>query len=167
MISEKNKIENECIYNEDKSHRYLLSRVWDKEKPIAMFFTKNSGQADGVYIELTNNIITNNLYRLGYGGYYAVNLYSAVDNASDNLFDKDTDNIIKKYAKISSEIIIAWGSLTTNKLKERELAVIDILNKSGKKLLTVCDASGHKNVHPLTPSVRQSFLLADWSNDLS
>ena len=165
MISEKNKIENECIYNEDKSHRYLLSRLWDKEKPTVMFFTKNSGQADGIYIELTNNIITNNLYRLGYGGYYAVNLYSAVDRSCKDMYDKETDSIIKKYIKLSSEIIIAWGSLTTNMLKERETAVIDILNKSGKRLLTVCDSNGHKNVHPLTPSVRQGFLLADWNDD--
>ena len=82
MITEKNSIHNECIYSDDKSHRYLMSRIWDKEKPIAIFITKSSGTANGIQIELTNNIITNNLYKLGYGGYHAVNLCSAIDKST-------------------------------------------------------------------------------------
>ena len=93
MITEKNSIHNECIYSDDKSHRYLMSRIWDKEKPIALFITKSSGTANGIQIELTNNIITNNLYKLGYGGYHAVNLCSAIDKSTVPQFDKSTDDI--------------------------------------------------------------------------
>lgn len=158
-MNEKSTITNECIFSDDKSHRYLMTRVWNKEKPIAMFVTKSSGTADGIYLELTNNIITNNLYKLGYGGYHAVNLCSAIDHSDKVQFDKTTDDIIKKYAKQSSEIIIAWGTLTTKSMKAREVDVIALLHSTKKKLLTVCDSNGHSNVHPLTPSVRQEFLL--------
>lgn len=161
MINEKNSIQNECIYSDDKSHRYLLSRIWNKDKPMALFVTKNAGQANGIYIELTNNIITNNLYKLGYGGYYAVNLYSAI-NQRDKMFDKTTDDIIKKYSKLANDVIIAWGTLTTKSLQKRESDVLDILIKNSKKLLTVCDNAGHMNVHPLTPSVRQGFMLTEY-----
>lgn len=161
MINEKNSIQNECIYSDDKNHRYLLSRIWNKDKPIALFITKNAGMANGIYIELTNNIITNNLYKLGYGGYYAVNLYSAI-NQRDKMFDKTTDDIIKKYSKLANDVIIAWGTLTTKSLQRRESDVLDILIKNSKKLLTVCDNTGHMNVHPLTPSVRQGFILTEY-----
>lgn len=161
MINEKNSIQNECIYSDDKNHRYLLSRIWNKDKPIALFITKNAGMANGIYIELTNNIITNNLYKLGYGGYYAVNLYSAI-NQRDKMFDKTTDDIIKKYSKLANDVIIAWGTLTTKSLQRRESDVLDILIKNSKKLLTVCDNTGHMNVHPLTPSVRQGFMLTEY-----
>lgn len=161
MINEKNSIQNECIYSDDKNHRYLLSRIWNKDKPIALFITKNAGMANGIYIELTNNIITNNLYKLGYGRYYAVNLYSAI-NQRDKMFDKTTDDIIKKYSKLANDVIIAWGTLTTKSLQRRESDVLDILIKNSKKLLTVCDNTGHMNVHPLTPSVRQGFILTEY-----
>lgn len=162
MINKSNKIENEVIYSDDKSHRYLLSRIWDKEKSIPMFVTKSAGESDGIYLDLTTNIISSNLYKLGYGGFYAVNLISAIDKNSNDLYDKDTDLIIKKYSKACSEIIIAWGTLTTKAMLNREKSVLSILEKCNKKLLSVADNQGHINVHPLTPAVRKNFLLADF-----
>lgn len=164
MITENNKIENEIIYSDDKSHRYLLSRTWDKSKKIPLFITKSAGQADGIYLDLTTNIISSNLYKLGYGGFFAVNLVSAIDSNNKILYDKDTDSIIKKYAKLSSEIIIAWGTLTTKLMQAREKDIMSIIKKCGKNVLCVADNQGHMNVHPLTPSVRKNFQLADFEN---
>ena len=78
MREESNQIENFGIYSDDDTHRYLLARIWDKKKPIPLFVSKRSGQADGICLELTNSLITNNLYTLGYGGYYSVNLCSGI-----------------------------------------------------------------------------------------
>ncbi|MFT3952034.1 MAG: DUF1643 domain-containing protein [Oscillospiraceae bacterium] len=166
MITEKNSITNEVVYSDDKAHRYLLSRIWDSEKSIPMIITKNSGKADGVFIDLTTNIMSNNLYKLGYGGFYAVNLCSAIDNAGSSSFDKTTDDIIKKYAKLCTEIIIAYGYLTTKPMQARERDVLDILKKSGKKLLAVCDNNGQINIHPLTPSVRRKFILVEFDANI-
>ncbi|MBR1862632.1 MAG: DUF1643 domain-containing protein [Ruminococcus sp.] len=141
----------------------MLSRIWDKEKPIALFITKSSGTANGIQIELTNNIITNNLYKLGYGGYHAVNLCSAINKSTVPQFDKTTDDVIKKYAKLSRDIIIAWGTLTTKTMKSRENEVLGLLIDTKKQLLTVCDDKGHSNVHPLTPSVRSQFILSPFA----
>lgn len=164
MITEKSNIQNECIYSNDKTHRYLLSRIWDKDKPIALFVTKNAGNANGICIELTNNIITNNLYNLGYGGYYAVNLYSSI-YPSDTMFDKTTDDIIKKYSKLADDVIISWGTITTKALQKRENDVLNILSNNSKNLLTVSDSNGHINIHPLTPSVRKGFYLTKYSQE--
>ena len=148
MITENSKIENTVIFSDDNTHRYLLSRIWNTSKEVPLFITKTAGQANGVLLDLTTNIISSNLYKLGYGGFYAVNL--------------DTDVIIKKYLKSVNEVIIAWGTLTNKTLKKREENVLDIFHKSSKKLLCVTDNLGHMNVHPLTPSVRKDFYIAEF-----
>lgn len=62
MIEERNEIRNFCLYSEDRNHRYLLARIWDEKKSIPLFISKCSGEADGIQLELTNTLITNNLY---------------------------------------------------------------------------------------------------------
>lgn len=161
MIEEKNEIRNLSLYSEDKKHRYLLSRVWDEKKPIPLFVSKCSGEADGIHLELTNTLITNNLYALGYGGYYAVNLCSGIHGKTRELKDKETDRIILEYAKKSSEVIISWGTLNTLVLKEREEEVLKLLKGAKKKVLAVSDRIGRTNLHILTPCVRSGFFLSE------
>lgn len=48
MREERNQIENYAIYSDDDKHRYLLARIWDSKKPIPLFVSKVSGQADGI-----------------------------------------------------------------------------------------------------------------------
>lgn len=157
----RNEIVNFGIYSDGNTHRYLLARIWDKDKPIPLFISKMSGQADGIYLELTNSLITNNLYKLGYGGYYAVNLCSGIYGKTEELADKETDKIIEEYLKKSSEVIISWGSLTRNDLKEREKEVFKLLKTAKKRVLAVADRKGRINVHVLTPSVRNGFEIAE------
>ncbi len=161
MREESNQIENFAIYSDDDKHRYLLARIWDKKKPIPLFISKRSGKADGIYLELTNSLITNNLYTLGYGGYYAVNLCSGIFGKTENLFDDETDKIISDYAKKASEIIISWGNITRNDIKEREKKVLKLLKISKKRVLAVSDGNGKENIHILTPSVRNGFSLSE------
>jgi hypothetical protein len=161
MREESNQIENFGIYSDDETQRYLLARIWDRKKPIPLFVSKRSGQADGIYLELTNSLITNNLYTLGYGGYYAVNLCSGIFGKTENLADEETDKIIAEYAKKASEVIISWGNLTRNDLKEREVKVLKVLKIAKKKVLAVADGNGKENVHILTPSVRNGFSLVE------
>lgn len=163
MIEERNEIHNFSLYSDDKKHRYLLSRIWDEKKPIPLFVSKCSGEADGIYLELTNTLITNNLYSLGYGGYYAVNLCSGIHGKTRDMKDKETDKIILEYAKKSSEIIISWGTLNTLVLKERETEVLKLLKSAKKKVLAVSDRSGRTNLHILTPCVRSGFFLSEYN----
>ena len=162
MITENSKIENGAVYSDDKKHRYVLSRIWNSSKEVPLFITKTAGKADGILLDLTTNIISSNLYKLGYGGFYAVNLYSATESNMKDMYDKDTDVVIKKYLKSVNEVIIAWGTLTNKKMKSREECILQILKKSNKKLLCVTDNLGHMNVHPLTPSVRKNFYIAEF-----
>lgn len=161
MREETNEIRNYAIYSDDEKHRYVLCRIWDDKKPIPLFVSKMSGIADGIYLELTNSLITNNLYTLGYGGYYTVNLCSGIHGKTEKLADEETDKYIAEYAKKASEIIISWGNLTRNDLKEREKKVLKLLKASKKKVLAVTDTNGKENVHILTPNVRNGFSLVE------
>ena len=167
MIEERNEIRNFCLYSEDGNHRYLLARIWDEKKSIPLFISKCSGEADGLSLELTNTLITNNLYALGYGGYYAVNLCSGIHGRTKEIKDKETDRIISEYAEKASEIIISWGKLTTNILKERESEVFKLLKSSKKKILSVSDSNGRTNLHILTPCVRNGFFLIEYNIKVS
>ena len=161
MREEKNIIENYAIYSDNEQHRYVLERIWDRNKPIPLFVSKRSGTANGIYLELTNSLITNNLYQLGYGGYYAVNLCSGIHGETNELADSETDKYIAEYAKKATEIIISWGTLTRNDLREREKEVLKLLKGTKKKVLAVADGNGKENVHILTPSVRNGFDLTE------
>lgn len=57
MITENSKIENTVIFSDDNTHRYLLSRIWNTSKEVPLFITKTAGQANGVLLDLTTNII--------------------------------------------------------------------------------------------------------------
>ena len=160
MLEERNGIQNLTLFNDSKTHRYLLSRIWDEKKPIPLFVSKCSGEADGIFLEVTNMLISNNLYRLGYGGYYAVNLCSGIYGRTEELCDSQTDQIIREYAKQADSVILSWGSLTKKDLKEREKAVYVILKASKKKVFAVTDEK-KTNVHILTPSVRNGFTLTE------
>lgn len=162
MITEQSTITNEILFDDKKEHRYLLLRQWDNKKPVALFVTKNAGEANGIFLDLTTFIITNNLYQLGYGGFYAVNLCSSINNESKELWKKETDEIIKKYATKANVIIIAWGSLNgaSDSMKKREEDVLKLLQSTKKQLLTTVNPqTGQMNVHPLLPAIRSHFEL--------
>lgn len=161
MITEKATIENQTEWNEDKTHRYSLSRIWDKSKPIPLVISKCAGSDDGISSTLTLQLITNYTYSLGYGGFILCNLFSSLDNSTT--FDKTTDEVILKYVKAADikDVIICWGSLKTAKegIRARPTIILDTLSKLKSKNL-LCFTDG-KNIqlHPLTPSVRANCEL--------
>ena len=90
-----------------------------------------------------------------------MNLCSGIFGKTETLADEETDKIIAEYAKKASEVIISWGNLTRNDLKEREVKVLKVLKTAKKRVLAVSDGNGKENVHILTPSVRNSFSLVE------
>lgn len=113
----------EVIESEDQSHRYVLQKVWNKKKPLATIITLYPGGANLVMSDTTQMLITNQLYKEGFGGFYSVNIFSEVGLSSKSRKNmKETSNlenneIIFECAKKSKQIIFAWGSLPrTNSL---------------------------------------------------
>lgn len=168
MITEKDTIKCESIFNDEHTHRYLWKRVWDKDKPMVAVVMLNPCHADNIITDTTTSLVVNNVARLeGYGGVEIVNLFSMLttklnfrNNSNDDLNDPDNDTYIKKAAEECKAVILAWGkSVDSNmSISERAVEVVNLLMPYKDKLYIISDGE-RKGVHPLTPSVRGEWLL--------
>ena len=116
MITEKDTIKCEAVFNDDKTHRLLWKRVWNKEKPMACIIMLNPCLSDNIVTDTTTSLVVNNVARLEeFGGVSIVNLFSLLTPklqmrwARDiDINDLDNDNYIKKAADEASVVILAW-----------------------------------------------------------
>lgn len=168
MKIEKDVIKCESIYSDDREHRFVWKRVWNKDKPLACVIMLNPCFADTCIIDTSTGLVVNNIIRLEkYGGVEILNLYSKLTrklnfkwNSDEELNLPDNDTFIKKAAEECEVVILAWGKSVANnpRSEERALAVINLLKDYKKKLFYISD--GKKDgIHPLTPSLRNGWIL--------
>lgn len=160
-------IKCKSIFSDNSQHRYQMSKIWDKNLPQANIITIAPSECHGVESDLTTNIITNNLHMLGFGGYTMTNLISKIGvdvkkikNTKD-LWNNDTDKNILSCAKAADKIIIAYGSFahTRKQFAYREKQVLELLKPFQDKVCQITDGGDRQFLHPLTPCVRNSFIL--------
>ena len=162
MKLNKTKVIVETAFSEDDRKRYFLKKVWDTDKPIPIVVSKSAGADDGVFETLTQTLLTNNLYQLGYGGFCLCNLFAGIGSRET---DADNLKVIQQLCKTADykEIICCWGNLenAAEDVQKEAGSVIGILTASKKALLAVSDGE-HRNCHPLSPSVRKYFELVPY-----
>lgn len=155
------------IYNDDKTHRYLLRKEWDSNKPSAEIIMLYPSSADTVTVDHTTMFVLHNLERLDYGSVNIVNLFSSI-NGKRSTSDIDDENLmyIEQYAEKSDIIIFATGTggdgNKTVLCMQKD--VLDMLAPYKEKLFCIADATGRKFYHPLCPTVRK-WNLAEFSYD--
>ena len=163
MLLEKETIKCEVAYSDDRKHRYMLKRVWNKEKPIACVITIQPSMANNLSMDMTTFLTINGVANLeDYGGIIIVNLFSIITSklhmrwARDiDINDPENDNYIKKAAEESSVIILAYGKGVLNNVRitNRIDHVLKLLSKHQDKFRVISD--GEKTgLHPLSPSTR-------------
>ena len=75
MITERDTIKCEAIFNDERTHRFLWKRIWNKDKPIATIIMLNPCMADNIITDTTTCLVVNNIARLEkYGGVTAAGL---------------------------------------------------------------------------------------------
>ena len=168
MITEKDTIKCEAIFNDEHTHRFLWRRMWDKDKPMATVVMLNPCHADNVITDTTTALVVNNVARLEkYGGVNIVNLYSLLTNklnfrwnSDEDLNEEENDSYIKKAAEESDVVILAWGkgADSNQRITERAVDVINLLNHLEDKLYIISDGL-RKGLHPLTPTIRNGWTL--------
>lgn len=167
MITEKDTIKCEAIFNDDRTHRYLWRRIWDKDKPVITVIMLNPCLSDNIITDTTTSLVVNNVARLGeYGGVEIVNLYSKLTvklrftETDEELNDAENDEYILKSVETSSKAIVAWGkAINTNaRIEERALQVLNMLEVHKEKLYMISDGT-RTGLHPLTPSTRNEWFL--------
>jgi hypothetical protein len=158
--------------SEDAKHRYILYKEWDKAKPTCTIITLYPGAAELVITDTTQMLITNHLYRLGYGAFYSVNLFSKIGiaNRGKKAFvgatNKANDEFILECVEKSNSVIFAWGSLPDKNqvVKHRVEAVLSKLSTYSGECFRLTDNYGEKECHPLSPKLRHSWNLIPITN---
>ena len=167
MITEKDTIKCEAIFSDDRTHRFLWKRVWDKDKPIISVIALNPCHSDNIVTDTTTSLIVNNVAKLSeYGGVEILNLYSKLTSklsfkeSDEDLNNEENDSFILKSVASSSKTILAWGKASANnsRIEERALEVINLLLPHKDKLYMISDGV-RLGLHPLTPSVRGKWIL--------
>ena len=173
MITEKDTIKCEAIFNDERTHRFLWKRVWDKDKPIATVIMSNPNLSDNVITDTSTALVVNNIARLErYGGVNIVNLYSLLTpklhfrwNSDEELNDKDNDTYIRKAAEESEVVILAWGRASENNIRiaARAEHVVAMLADLKDKLMVISDGE-RELIHPLTPSLRSAWSIVPFDS---
>ena len=168
MITEKDTIKCEAIFDDTKTHRLYWKRVWSKDKPIVCVIMLNPCLSDNIVCDTTTSLVCNNVARLeSYGGVIIVNLFSILTNklqmrwARDiDINDVENDNYIKKAADEASIIVLAWGrgAELNVRISNRAEQVLELLSKHQEKFRVISDGK-RKAIHPLTPTCRSVWLL--------
>ena len=168
MLIEKDTIKCESIFNDERTHRYLCKRVWDKTKPLVAVLMLNPCHADNIVNDTTTTYVVNNVASLEkYGGVVIVNLYSKLTvklhfrwNGDEDLNDTENDTYIVKAAEECETVILAWGrgTDTHKRITARVNAVLELLKPYAEKLMVISDGE-RDGLHPLTPSIRSKWQL--------
>ena len=168
MITEKDTIKCEAVFNDDKTHRFLWKRVWNKDKPLACVIMLNPCLSDNIVTDTTTSLVVNNIAKLGeFGGVSIVNLFSLLTPklqmrwARDiDINDYGNDTYIKNAADEASVVILAWGrgAELNVRITNRAKQVTELLSEHKEKLKVISDGK-RQGIHPLTPSCRTQWIL--------
>jgi len=165
MITEKTVLRTEAHFSEDKNHRYLLRKEWEKSKDRACVLMINPSSADGIVIDLTTQLVVNNLSKLDYGSVDILNLYSMVGRLSTKAETEEVkiENLKAIMSSIdkSTKVILAYGAIgKSNKTVQKRIEeILNTLKSYGDKVFFLSDVEGEKLLHPLVPSVRHKWNL--------
>ena len=169
MLIEKDTIKAESHFSEDRQHKFLTKRTWNKDKPSLAVIMLQSGFSDNLVNDTTTGLVVNAVARLeSYGSVQILNLYSKITNhlnfrynSDEDLSPKENDDYILKSASECEKIVLAWGKTenTNMRVAERVLNVIELLTPYKDKLYCISDGKD-SFYHPLFPGVRQGWQLS-------
>lgn len=106
-----------ATFNDDKTRRYQLWRVWDDEKPLSLVIGLNPSTADEVDNDPTIETVIAVHKHNGYGGIIMMNLFSFISTDPKRLPRETTlQETIRNCRAISlvksscASIVFAWGN---------------------------------------------------------
>ncbi|UUX33269.1 DUF1643 domain-containing protein [Fundicoccus culcitae] len=164
------------IEEDDGSHRYVLERIWDPKQPKVTIITLYPSISELVITDLTTMHMTNSIHKLGFGGFFSVNLFSKPrfpefpKNGKHTYnfktaTNKSNDEQILACCKDSNLIILAYGSLPekNKQVKQRLKQLLALLKKEdlSEKVKVLTDSNKLKCYHPLSPKVQKNWVLVD------
>lgn len=156
-----------AIFDEKRTHRYLLTKTWDSEKQTLTIITMYPHYDGILNIDLTTQLIMNKVSEMdAFGSIYFVNLYSNITtpinlkHLEENAYDNHTNIQIMKAVKESDEVILAWGSYAKKPVVEARVnEILEMLKPHKKKVKQLINPETNEIMHPLNPKARQKWIL--------
>lgn len=109
----------EALVSPCHKHRYSLSRIWDKSKPLVMYIGLNPSTADAIVDDPTIRRLRTFSKKFGYGGFYVCNLFSYRSAMPKDIYD-NWQKIVDQHEKNMStmrgisndcqDIVFCWGA---------------------------------------------------------
>lgn len=154
----KNTIKTEAYFNDEKSFRFYLKKVWNPKKTVPVVIMSSSGDCDGVSLDYSTMFSTNALQKLDYGGIEVLNLVPKIGKFTIDdleLYKKEleeNDALILDKVKSAEQVILAIGrGFKTNKaMKIQEERIMEIIKDYKDKVLVLCHKDGRRGFHPLS-----------------
>jgi hypothetical protein len=141
-----------ALFSEDRLHRFVLWRIWDKHKPPFLFVGLNPSTAAELKNDPTVFRLINFGKEWGYGGLFAVNLkpiispvpYVLSEAAADKYLAQN-DEIIKDARNLCSVAVVGWGDYA----KDLQTRVKEVLVLLGKPVYCIKVNKSGQPCHPL------------------
>lgn len=151
----------EAIFNDDRTKRFLLRKVWDENLPKLTIVMLAPSEASGVALDTTTQLCLNNASRLGYGSITIVNLFATINDfdlkQQTGFGDPDNLKAIIEACQNCDQIVYAPGTgKARNKFfLNRQEEVLKALLPLEEKLSCLCNEICNTRLHhPLSPAVR-------------
>lgn len=102
-------------FSECGKYRYKLWRVWDSSLPKAMCIGLNPSNANASKNDATISNLIGMLTKLGYGGFYMMNLFAWISSKPEDLLTcadplGDNENKLQEVAALCDDVIVCWGN---------------------------------------------------------
>jgi len=122
-------METGAEFSECGKYRYLLYRIWDKEKPSAMCVGLNPSTADATSNDPTIKRLISLLKNNGYGSLYMTNLFALVSPYPEDLRlcpdpIKDNDLWLEKISMYCSDVILCYGNFKQSEYRRKIVSKI-------------------------------------------
>lgn len=151
----------EAIFNDERTKRYLLRKVWDENLPKLTIVMLAPSEASGVALDTTTQLCLNNASLLGYGSIAIVNLFATINDfdlkQQTGFGDPDNLKAIVEACQNCDQIVYAPGTgKARNKFFiNRQEEVLKALLPLEEKLSCLCNEICNTRLHhPLSPAVR-------------
>lgn len=142
-----------ALFNARRTHRYLLTRVWDADLAPAVFLMLNPSVADAFVPDPTITRCIRFARRENAGGLVVVNLFAlrstdpAVLADHPNPIGHSNNRLIGEAVQDAAVVIAGWG--VHGQLHGRDHAVNDLLAEHGVELKCLGRNQGGSPKHPL------------------
>lgn len=107
--------DNGAEFSECGKYRYKLWRIWDSKLPLAMCVGLNPSTANARKDDPTIGVLKRMLKKLGYGGFYMMNLYAFISSKPADLLTcsdplGDNESKLREVELLCNDVIACWGN---------------------------------------------------------